>query len=91
MQLVDKTVAARINGGYKRTMDRPKSRLARAREKKGLQQEDVAAEFKVTQATVSYWENGEHTPHPSKWGKIAEFYGLPLKRVIAMFTSDEAA
>lgn len=69
----------------------PRAALAKAREAKGLQQADLADKFSVTQATVSHWETGAATPHPSKWSEIAEVYDLPLKRVVAMFTGAKAA
>jgi DNA-binding transcriptional regulator YiaG len=100
--LVDKALAEEINGSYKPTMERksavepaeekpkPRPELIRAREKLDKQQADMAAEFKVTQATISHWETGSATPHYSRWQEVSDRYGVPLKKVIAMFTGGDA-
>lgn len=57
------------------------SALTVAREKKGLRQADVAQQLEVTQATISNWETGTAIPHPSKWNRIAEVYGITFRKL----------
>jgi transcriptional regulator with XRE-family HTH domain len=66
-------------------MDRPESPLVAARRRKDLQQSDIAAELEVTQATVSHWETGAATPHPSKWKAIADAYGISISKLFDIF------
>jgi len=61
--------------------DAPVSELAAARERKGLRQADVAKDLGVTQATISNWETGAAVPHPSKWNRIVEVYGISFRRL----------
>lgn len=62
-------------------MDRPKSPLVVARERTDKKQSDIAAELDVSQATVSNWENGIATPHPSQWRDIASAYGVSISKL----------
>ena len=56
----------------------PKNPLQAARERKGLNQGDVALQLDVTQATISNWESGRTMPHPSRWDDLARVYGVSV-------------
>jgi transcriptional regulator with XRE-family HTH domain len=72
-------------------MDRPKSPLTLARERKGLNQSDIAEELDVTQATVSHWETGAATPHPSQWKDIASVYEISMSKLFDFFGEAKAS
>lgn len=66
-------------------MDRATSPLAAARERKELNQSEVAEELGVTQATISHWETGATVPHPSQWKRISAVYGLSMAKLLDLF------
>lgn len=54
----------------------PKITLAAARVNAGLTQEDVAKALKVSNKTVSSWENGTSYPNAEQIEKLCELYGM---------------
>lgn len=54
----------------------PKITLAAARVNAGLTQEDVAKALKVSNKTVSSWENGTSYPDAEQIEKLCELYGM---------------
>jgi transcriptional regulator with XRE-family HTH domain len=55
-----------------------RERLIRARKKLKKQQQDIADELGVSQATVSRWEFEGVVPHRSRWARVAKAYGVPI-------------
>lgn len=50
------------------------TRLQKAREQRGLSQDDVAAQFDVTKQTVSAWENGRGDPGIYRLIELCKLY-----------------
>jgi transcriptional regulator with XRE-family HTH domain len=55
-----------------------RERLIRARKKLKKQQQDIADELGVSQATVSRWEHDGAIPRRGNWKRVAEAYGVPV-------------
>lgn len=56
--------------------------IRRLREEKGITQQDIAAKFYVTAATVSRWESGDRYPDLMTAKKLADFYGVSLDSIL---------
>lgn len=52
------------------------ARLRRARRAAGMSQQDLADAAGVRQATVSMWESGRRSPHPTKMSALATALGI---------------
>jgi transcriptional regulator with XRE-family HTH domain len=59
-------------------------KLKEAREAKGLTQEDVADELKVTPMLISYYERGMAMPPGDKLIHLCQFLGLELSDLRAV-------
>ena len=58
-----------------------KNRVEELRSARGLRQEELARELKVSRQTVSSLENGRYNPSlPLAW-KVARFFGLTIEEV----------
>ena len=53
-----------------------RTKLQKARYRKGLSQEALAEEIGVSRNEVSQWENGHRTPYPLYVGKLCNFFGV---------------
>lgn len=51
--------------------------LRSLRLRRGLTQDEVAAELGVAASTVARWESGTHRPWPKHSDRLAELYGVP--------------
>ena len=51
-------------------------RLRRARQNKGMLQEDLAQAMGLTQASISQFEKGQRTPTPANIRKLAQILGV---------------
>ena len=52
------------------------------RDQKGVTDSDVARCTGITRPTFSDWKNGKYTPKIPKMMKIAEYFGVPLEKLI---------
>ncbi len=57
------------------------SKLAMARQEKGLNQEDLAEAVSVDVSTISRWENGETVPRGYNRQKLCTFFGKSAKEL----------
>ena len=57
-------------------------RLALARGKVGLSQQEAAIELGVTQSAISAWENGRKMPTLLQVARMAAVYGLPMDMLV---------
>lgn len=65
-----------------------KNRVEELRSARGLRQEELARELKVSRQTVSSLENGRYNPSlPLAW-KVARFFGLTIEEVF-IFEEEE--
>lgn len=60
--------------------------LSRLRKEKGIKQEALANDMKVSRQTVSKWENGTAMPDLKKLTAIAEYFGITMDELLG-FTS----
>ena len=58
-------------------------KLQELRRRKGLTQEDVAAELFVSRAAVSKWESGRGYPNIDSLKAIARFYGVSIDDLLS--------
>ena len=54
------------------------NRIKELREERGLQQKDLAVDLKVSQPTVSDWENNRKTPSAKSSRKLADYFGVSI-------------
>lgn len=59
-------------------MDFLGGRIRRLRERKGLKQKDLAAEFSISENTWSQYENNKRTPDIGTIKRIAQFFGVSI-------------
>ena len=52
-------------------------RLKKAREDKGMRQDELAKAMGLTQASISQFENGQRLPTPANIRKFAQVLGVP--------------
>lgn len=60
--------------------------LSRLRKEKGIKQEALANDMKVSRQTVSKWENGTAMPDLKKLTALAEYFGITMDELLG-FTS----
>ena len=60
--------------------------LSRLRKEKGIKQETLANDMKVSRQTVSKWENGTAMPDLKKLTALAEYFGITMDELLG-FTS----
>ena len=56
--------------------------LRELRREKGLTQEQLAEQFRVSRRTVSRWETGSNLPDLTILMEMADFYGLDLRELL---------
>ena len=56
--------------------------LKAARVNAGLSQKDVATSLKVSNKTISSWENGETFPSAKNISRLCEMYGVSYDDII---------
>ena len=54
------------------------NRIKELRERKGIGQKELAEKIKVTQQTISLYENGSREPRLETWQKLADFFGVSV-------------
>ena len=54
------------------------NRIKFLREKSGIEQKQLAYDLKVSQPTVSDWENGRKNPSSSSAAKLADYFCVPM-------------
>jgi transcriptional regulator with XRE-family HTH domain len=52
------------------------------REKKGITQEELSADFEVCQHSIGYWENADRTPDIKTIVRLAEYFGVSLDELV---------
>jgi transcriptional regulator with XRE-family HTH domain len=52
------------------------------REKKGITQEELSANFEVCQRSVGYWENADRTPDIETIVKLAKYFEVSLDELV---------
>lgn len=63
--------------------------LKELRKEKGLTQEQIAKELKVTQKTYSNYENGTRLPNIEMIIEIANFYKIPIDILVGRYKMNE--
>lgn len=58
-------------------------RLAKAREARGLTQEEVAKLLDVSKGTVGGWESGAHDIRTKRLPDVARVYGIEVSELVA--------
>lgn len=82
-----KAVASRTAFAYGLSVPKNEneSLLARARRRRNLTQEQIAAQLDVSQTQVSEWETRAATPRVKNWNAIADAYGVSFNRLAKFF------
>ena len=62
--------------------------LSRLRKEKGIKQEALANDMKVSRQTVSKWENGTAMPDFKKLNALAEYFGVTMDELLG-FSNDK--
>lgn len=52
------------------------------REEKGVSQEDVAKKIGISRQAVSLYEKGEREPNLETWEKLADYFGVPVGKIM---------
>ena len=64
--------------------------IKRARKKRGVSQEEMAAELNVVRQTVSKWETGRSVPNAEMLVQIADFLNVPVNQLLGTETDAES-
>lgn len=59
--------------------------LKELREKKGLTQEEMAKELKISQSAYSYYERGERHPDIEIIMDMAEYFNIPIDLLVGRY------
>lgn len=59
-----------------------KDELKRLRKQDGLKQGELAAKLGVVRSTISMWENGQREPDLEMLEAIADYFNVPISRLI---------
>ncbi len=62
--------------------------LSRLRKEKGIKQEALANDMKVSRQTVSKWENGTAMPDLKKLTALAEYFGITMDELLGFTSSN---
>ena len=58
-----------------------KNRIAEIRNERGIRQEELAKQLKVSRQTISSLENGRYNPSIMLAHKIAQLFGMTIEEV----------
>ena len=59
-------------------------RLRELRIEKGVGQNQLANDLQLSNASISYWENGKQEPTASALFKLAQYFGVSVDYLIAL-------
>lgn len=59
------------------------AKVSDMRVERGLTLEDLAGKLGVDTSTVSLWEAGDRNPGPARLKKLADFFGVPMRALVA--------
>ena len=58
-----------------------KNRLEEIRKQRGITQEQMAADLKVSRQTIGSLENGRYNPSITLAFRIARYFGMPVEEI----------
>ena len=58
-----------------------KNRLEELRRQRGIKQEELAAELKVSRQTIGSLENGRYNPSSQLAFKISRYFGMSIEEI----------
>lgn len=65
------------------------NRIKELRKKKKLTQKELAKELGLTQSVIGRYEQGDISPRPDKWQKMAEFFGVSVDYLKGAWSKNE--
>lgn len=65
------------------------NRIKELRQKKKLTQKELAKELGLTQSVIGRYEQGDISPRPDKWQKMADFFGVSVDYLKGAWSKSE--